>query len=273
MENQVQVFKNELFGELPVIIVDGIEWFGATEAAKSLGFAKPHDAVANYVEEDDSAEHGIIDNLGRKQKKKFINESGLYDLIFGASRQGNNPEIQQKAKQFKRWVTREVLPTIRKTGGYINNADLMVNTYFGSLDESSKTMIKGLLINIETQQRENQKLKKEIEYKEDVIIGLVDQISLAEKRQILNRVVRKGGVNYQERWTELYKNFEMKYHVDLTKRLNTYNEENKPKLKNKLDYIDKVMGKVPELYEIACKLYENDVKQLIREMYELNNVS
>ena len=59
----------------------------------------------------------------------------------------------------------------------------------------------------------------------------------------------------------------MKYHIDLKRRFNTYNENNKPKLKNKLDYIDKVLNKIPELYEIACKLYENDVKELVKEMY------
>ena len=55
--------------------------------------------------------------------------------------------------------------------------------------------------------------------------------------------------------------------VHLKRRFNTYNENNKPKLKNKLDYIDKVLNKIPELYEIACKLYENDVKELVKEMY------
>ena len=56
--------------------------------------------------------------MGRKQQKKFTNESGLYSLVFGAAKQGNNPEIKEKAKAFKRWVTSEVLPTIRKFGSY-----------------------------------------------------------------------------------------------------------------------------------------------------------
>ncbi|TKH42073.1 hypothetical protein C1I60_22515 [Paenibacillus terrae] len=112
--------------------------------------------------------------------------------------------------------------------------------------------------------------REEIEYKETVIVGLVDDIDLAAKRQILNRVVRRGGKKYQERWRELYKQFEMKYHINLSDRLDRYNENNKPKLKNKIDYIDKVMGKIPELYEIAAKLYENDVKELAQELYELN---
>lgn len=119
-----QIFNHQAFGELPVIVSDGVEWFGATEAAKALSFAKPHDAIANHVDEDDSAIYGVTDSLGRTQQKKFINESGLYNLIFGAAKQGNNPEIREKAKQFKRWVTSEVLPTIRKHGGYLTPAKI-----------------------------------------------------------------------------------------------------------------------------------------------------
>lgn len=111
-------------------------------------------------------------------------------------------------------------------------------------------------------------LKKEIEHKEDVIIGLVDDVTLAEKRQILNRVVRYNHANYRERWALLYREFEQKYHLDLHRRFSDHNRDSKPKCKNKLDYIDRVMGKIPELYEIAAKLFENDVKALVAEMYE-----
>lgn len=122
--NTPQVFTHQMFGELPVIVVNGVEWFGATEAAKALSFAKPHDAISNHVDADDSAVYGVIDSLGREQQKKFINESGLYSLIFGAARQGNNPEIREKAKAFKRWVTGEVLPSIRKHGAYMTKETL-----------------------------------------------------------------------------------------------------------------------------------------------------
>lgn len=116
--NQLTNFNHAMFGELPVIIINDIEWFGASESAKALSFSNPRDAVKNHVEEDDVAVHDIIDRLGRKQSKKFINESGLYSLIIGAAKQGNNKEIRENAKKFKRWVTSEVLPSIRKTGSY-----------------------------------------------------------------------------------------------------------------------------------------------------------
>lgn len=122
---------------------------------------------------------------------------------------------------------------------------------------------------IETLKTENTSLKNEVIHKEDVIVGLVDEISLADKRQILNRVVRYKHANYRERWSTLYREFENKYHMDLSRRFDTYNENHKPKCKSKVDYIDKVLNKIPELYELAAKLYENDVKELVNEMYQL----
>lgn len=119
--NTPQIFNNELFGSLPLLIIEDIELFGATEAAKALSFSNPYDALKNHVDQDDLAVHEVIDNLGRKQNKKFINESGLYSLIIGASKQGNNKSIKENAKKFKRWVTSEVLPAIRKHGGYLTS--------------------------------------------------------------------------------------------------------------------------------------------------------
>ncbi len=198
---------------------------------------------------------------GMNMKSLFINESGLYSAIIGSK--------LESAKNFKRWITSEVLPTIRKTGGFVNNDDLFINTYFPYADESTKAMFKSTLSTVRKQNQIIEKQKKELKHKEDVIIGLVDDISLSEKRQILNRVVRYNHANYNERWSALYREFENKYHINLQHRLNAYNENYKPKCRNRLDYIDRVMNKVPELYEIATKLYESDVKALVEQMYRI----
>ena len=128
------------------------------------------------------------------------------------------------------------------------------------------------LVQIKEKNKIIQKQKEEIAYKEEVIINLVDDVSLAEKCQVLNRVVRHNKSNAQKRWNTLYREFDNKYHIRVYNRMEAYNKCNKPKCKNRVDYIDKVMGKLPELYEIACKLYENDVKELVQEMYDLNNI-
>lgn len=157
--NNLQTFNHEMFGQLPVIIVNKTEWFGTTEAAKALSFSNPYDAIKNHIDEDDLAVHEVIDKLGRKQQKKFTNESGLYSLIFGASNQGNNLEIKAKAKKFKRWVTSEILPTIRKTGGYVANDDLFIETYLPQADEQTKLLFRTTLKTVRKQNDEIAKLK------------------------------------------------------------------------------------------------------------------
>jgi len=82
--SEIQVFNHQMFGELPVVVVGGVEWFGGVEAAKALSFSDPHKAIANHVDEEDSTVHPVLTS-GGKQNKKFINESGLYSLIFGAA--------------------------------------------------------------------------------------------------------------------------------------------------------------------------------------------
>ena len=118
---------------------------------------------------------------------------------------------------------------------------------------------------------EVKELKTEVIRKEDIIIGYIDNTSLSEKRAILNRVVRHNTKDFQGRYNALYRQFEDKYHINLNHRFNKYNEENKPKCKSKMAYICDVMGKVNELYEIAVKLYESDVNELVNEMYKLKN--
>ena len=111
---------------------------------------------------------------------------------------------------------------------------------------------------------ENKTLTTEVIHKEDVILGLTKDISLAEKRQRITQIIRfrcKG--NYGERYGLLYSEFEKKYHIDLKRRMESCTL--KPKVKNKMDYIDRAINMIPELYEIACKIFESDVDELRKE--------
>lgn len=108
--NELQIFKNEEFGQIRTIETEESEiWFVARDVCEALGFGNPRQALSSHVENEDRDVH-ILDTLGGRQEATVINESGLYSLILG-SRLPN-------AKKFKRWVTSEVLPSIRKTGGY-----------------------------------------------------------------------------------------------------------------------------------------------------------
>ena len=109
--NKIEIFSNPQFGEIRTVVNEGGEpLFCASDVCKALGYANGRDAVANHVNEDDVAKRDIIDSLGRTQSASFVNESGLYSLIFGSK--------LESAKTFKKWVTSEVLPSIRKHGVY-----------------------------------------------------------------------------------------------------------------------------------------------------------
>ncbi len=107
--NDLQIFSNKEFGQIRTIEIDGEPWFVGKDIAISLGYQEPTKAARERVDEEDRGV-SIIDTPSGAQQMIVINESGLYSLILG-SRLPN-------AKKFKRWVTSEVLPSIRKTGGY-----------------------------------------------------------------------------------------------------------------------------------------------------------
>lgn len=239
-------------------MVESKPYFVANDVAKCLGYAEPKNAILRHCK--GALKQSYLTG-GGSQEVKIIPEGDIYRLIVKSK--------LPSAEKFESWVFDEVLPTIRQTGGYVNNDETFINTYLPFADDTTKMLFKSTLAVVKNQNKIIVKQKKEIEHKEDVIVGLVDDIDLAEKRQILNRVVRYKNANYQDRWSALYREFENKYHINLNKRLESYNEVNKPKCKNKIDYIDKVMGKIPELYEIAAKLFENDVKSLVEEMYRI----
>ena len=110
--NEIQIFQNVEFGAIRTMSSEqGEPLFCGKDVALALGYKKPLDAIAHHVESEDSVKHGLLDNRGCKQLTIFINESGLYSLILCSK--------LESAKRFKRWVTGEMLPAIRKQGGYM----------------------------------------------------------------------------------------------------------------------------------------------------------
>ena len=116
MELNIQIFTNEQFGEIRTCQVNNQIMFVGKDVAEALGYKNANKALADHVEEDDlTKRYPIVDSMGRKQRVILINESGLYALILSSK--------LEQAKAFKRWVTSEVLPQIRQTGGYIPTKD------------------------------------------------------------------------------------------------------------------------------------------------------
>ncbi|MBX8328084.1 phage antirepressor, partial [Staphylococcus aureus] len=106
----LQRFQNSQFGDLEILTIEGKQWFPATEVAMTLGYSNPRDAINRHVKRRGVVNHDVIDSLGRKQNKKFIDEGNLYRLI-------SRSKLPQ-AEQFEEWVFDEVLPAIRKHGIY-----------------------------------------------------------------------------------------------------------------------------------------------------------
>ena len=252
IQNGIKVFENPIFGQIRMVMVDDEPWFVAKDISDKLGYAQTSNMMKRIDDEDFKS--SILD--GMNMKSLLINESGLYSAIIGSK--------LPSAKQFKHWVTSEVLPTIRKTGGYVNNDELFISTYLPYADENTKLIFSQTLKTVREQNETIKRQQKEIIHKEDVIIGLVEDIDLATKRQRITQIVRFGADGkYQERYSLLYGEFERKYHCNLKSRMEGCTL--KPKVRNKMDYIDREMGMIPQLYEIACKLFENDVEKLKSE--------
>lgn len=112
MENKITTFSSEEFGNVRTMMIDGDPWFVGKDVASALGYTNPQKAIRDHVFEEDK---GVNETFtpGGKQKIPVINESGLYSLILASK--------LPSARKFKRWVTSEVLPTIRKHGMYISD--------------------------------------------------------------------------------------------------------------------------------------------------------
>ena len=117
--NELQIFNSEEFGEIRTVSINDEPWFVGKDVATALGYERATKAIQDHVNEEDKDEVPIQDSIGRMQKTPIINESGLYALIFGSK--------LESAQRFKRWVTSEVLPSIRKHGGYIAGQESMTD--------------------------------------------------------------------------------------------------------------------------------------------------
>ena len=252
--NELQIFNNPEFGSVRTITKDNEPMFCLGDLCRALDLTAK--GVKQRLSDEVISNYPIEDTLGRMQNTLFVNEDGLYDVILESRK--------DSAKKFRKWVTSDVLPTIRKTGGYVNNDELFISTYLPYADENTKLIFSQTLKTVREQNETIKRQQKEIIHKEDVIIGLVDDIDLATKRQRITQIVRFGADGkYQERYSLLYGEFERKYHCNLKSRMEGCTL--KPKVRNKMDYIDREMGMIPQLYEIACKLFENDVEKLKSE--------
>lgn len=140
---ELQIFQNAEFGSVRTADINGVPYFVGKDVAEILGYSNTRKALLDHVDEEDKTDGVTIrDSIGREQAPVLINESGLYSLILSSK--------LPNAKKFKRWVTSEVLPAIRKTGGYIPAASDM---------SDEEIMAKALLIGKRTIEQQKERIK------------------------------------------------------------------------------------------------------------------
>ena len=180
--NNISIFKNEQFGEIRVINQNNEPWFIGKDVADLLGYKNSRDALNKHTDIDER-DVAKCNTLGGEQLQMIINESGLYSLILSSK--------LPQAKQFKRWVTGEVLPEIRKTGGYIPSNEN---------DSDEDIMAKALLIaNRKIQLKNNviaEKERKLIEQQPKVVFA--DAVSASNTSILvgdLAKILKQNGID------------------------------------------------------------------------------
>ena len=135
MENKIKIFEKEEFGRIRTVVKDGEPWIVGKDVAEILEYSNTRDAISRHVDSEDKTTVVISDGGSNyKSKTTIINESGFYSLVLSSK--------MPKAKEFRRWVTSHVLPTIRRTGGYVANEDMFIENYLPFLDEPYQNLFR-----------------------------------------------------------------------------------------------------------------------------------
>jgi prophage antirepressor-like protein len=186
--NELKVFENENFGNVRVVVKDGEPWFVAKDVSEILGYRTAND-MTRILDEDEKDTH-LVSTLGGEQNMIVINESGLYSAVIRSKK--------EKAKKFKKWVTSEVLPSIRKHGAYMtdNVIDNIMN---------NPAFLKDLVLKLEEESRKRKELEKREEENRPKV-AFADKI-LKSKDNILIRdlakIISDEGISIGEK--RLYK--------------------------------------------------------------------
>ena len=178
----LQIFNSPEFGQIRTIERGGEPWFVGKDVATILGYAKPLNALATHIDEDDSLKQGLTDNMGRMQETIFINESGLYSLVLSSK--------LPNAKKFKRWVTSEIIPSIRKHGAYMTPETLE------KVLLSPDTLMQ-LAQNLKDEQEKRKELETKIEQDKPKVL-FADAVATAQTSILIGelaKLLKQNGVD------------------------------------------------------------------------------
>ena len=178
----LQIFNSPEFGAIRTIEKDGEPWFVGKDVAAALGYERPTKAILDHVDDEDKDEVPIQDSIGRSQNTPIINESGLYSLVLSSK--------LPTAKKFKRWVTNEVIPSIRKHGAYMTPETLE------KVLLSPDTLMQ-LAQNLKDEQEKRKALEAQIESQKPAVLftGAVETSKTSILIGELAKMLKQNGVN------------------------------------------------------------------------------
>lgn len=252
--NDLQIFSKDGFGKVRTIEENGKILFVASDVAKALGYKDTINAIKQHCR------WVVKHNIPHPQSKdktievNVIPEGDIYRLVAHSQLPG--------AEKFESWVFDEVLPTIRQTGGYINNSDKFVDMYFDEMPEEQKNVMRGLLNSIEEKQKKIKTLQSEN--------SLLAQKNLEwADRPLINALVRAYGHSigddYQTAWRDFKKELLYRYSINLNAR-KTYHLNSGGKKMKTLDFInDDELQQAISTAVSLCKDNDVDISDIIEK--------
>lgn len=177
MNNEIKIFEHEQFGSVRTILINGQPWFVGKDVGKALGYSNTRDALSKHVDTEDKTTVAICDTGSNyKSQAVIINESSVYSLIFSSK--------LETARQFKRWVTSEVLPSIRKYGMYAT--EQTIDNVLNGTEEAEKLFVQLKEEKLRTRELENENMR--LTEENDSLAEVVDFINMYDDESDLLNV-------------------------------------------------------------------------------------
>lgn len=236
--NEIRIFDNPEFGEVRTVMIDDEPWFVAKDLAKALGYKNTNQAIKDNTEDEDRGASPVATPSGN-QNMVTLNESGLYSLIFGSK--------LESAKKFKRWVTSEVLPALRKTGTYTmpNNPLDILELHYQAIKQVDRK--------VEAIDSRVDALKEELEQvKADMPLFGVEETRIVQAvhRRSIELMGGSGSNASKSKWMKkrvsqyIYEELHRAYGVKTYKALKHSQSDSAVKLINEYVLPDKVAGQI-----------------------------
>ena len=240
--NELKIFNNPDFGQVRMMMIEDTPYFVGKDVADILGYVNGSRDINTHVDEEDKLKYQIS-TAGQMREQILINESGVYALVFSSK--------LPKAKEFKRWVTSEVLPAIRKTGSYSkpkSQLELLVESAQALLEHERKLTV------LSTKQDEQAKQIEIINKRIDMFNGVDGSNSREELRHKLNAYCYKNGIPQNKGWNILKQMYNDSYNTNISLLITNYQRTNKIKNRPTMPAYLEATGKLADAHAILDKL-------------------